>query len=395
MTMLATRKDLGNFLNLLNLKGEGVELGVDTGEYSRLILTYWQGSKLHLVDAWEQQDRLIYNDGANHHDPDEFLRRYEQTHKKFLNNPRVKIHKKFSEEAAKQFDDNSLDFIYFDANHSFTATYEDICNWSKKVKDNGVLCGHDYTNSYAFDSMWFGVKYAVDRWAKENNYQVYVTWENNDFQSWYIFKNRTNLSNKKILLLSGDTRITQVTEKVIKNHQAFADSVGCDYRFCTENKCNDRAYQWNKIKWISENQNNYDWVIWVDADVVFMHSRDSILNHINDRFDFISAIYNTGNAGDCVNAGIMLLQSTNECKDLIDLTWNLSPDTKHRYPHEEKALMDGFQPLLRPSTFLCSMDIFNNHPGPWYKHNASHYHITSYHKNRDAIMLDFLNMSEL
>ncbi len=390
MTILSSRKDLGVFLNSLNLKNEGVELGVNTGEFSRIILSHWEGSKLHLVDAWEKQDNLIYNDLCNHGSQDHYISCYQQTCEKFKNNNRVKIYRNYSEHAVTEFKDKSLDFVYLDANHSFKATYEDICRWNEKVKDGGILSGHDYVNGYFHNSVWFGSKYAVDKWAAENGYQVYFTWEDGMFPSWYIFKNKTDLSNKKILLLSGHTGSSDLLEKIKKNHKAYANKVGCDYIFENENHCIHRHHQWNKLKWIKKHQDNYDWIIWVDADVVFMNDKNSIITHINDQFDFISAIYHTN----IVNSGLLIVGSTPEAKELMDLSWELSEDTRCGYPHEEKALTQAFKPFHRSRTFLCAMDVFNNHPGPWYKENAPQYHITSYHRNRDAIVYDFLSMSE-
>lgn len=391
MSMLPSRRDLGIFLNSLGLCGEGVELGVNYGEFSRVILNHWKGSKLHLIDAWEKQDNLVYNDLCNNNTQDQYNECYRQTFNRFSNNKKVQIHKKYSTEALDSFEDQSLDFIYLDANHSFKATYEDLSNWSKKVKPNGLLSGHDYINCYAHNSVWFGCKYAVDKWAEENGFPVYTSWEDNDFPSWFIFNNKTDLTNKKILLLSGHTGTHDLVNKLEINHRKFADAVGCDYIFERENHCFDRSHQWNKIKWIQKYQNDYDWIVWVDADVVFMHTRNNVLTHINDRFDFIAAVYHTN----IINAGVMIMQSTQECKDFIDLTWETAGPTKYHYPHEERVLTDTFQPFLRGATFGCGMDILNNHPGPWYKHDAPHYHITSYHKNRDAIIHDFLEMSKI
>lgn len=391
MTMLPTRRDLGLVLNSLNLLGEGIELGVNAGEFSRLILNHWKGKKLHLIDAWEQQDHLIYNDLCNHSSQDHYTYCYEQTFKRFNNNSQVEIHRNYSHEALLKFKDESLDFIYLDANHSFQATYEDLSAWSKKVQPNGFLSGHDYVNGYIHGSVWFGSKYAVDKWAQENKYPVYTSWEDNDFPSWFIFKNKTEISNKKVLLLSGHTGSHALLNKLETNHKAFADAVGCDYVFEKENHCYDRHHQWNKIKWIRKYMDEYDWVIWVDADVVFMHTRKNILTHINDRFDFISAIYHTN----IVNSGVMLIQTTTESKNFMDLVWDSAGNTKCNYPHEERVLTDVFQPFIRGASFGCGMDIINNHPGLWYKPDASHFHVTSYHKNRDAIMLDLLELSEL
>lgn len=47
-------------------------------------------------------------------------------------------------EACAMFEDNSLDFVFLDADHSYSAIRNDILNWFPKVKVGGILAGHDY-----------------------------------------------------------------------------------------------------------------------------------------------------------------------------------------------------------------------------------------------------------
>ncbi len=49
-----------------------------------------------------------------------------------------------SVEAAKQFDDESVDFCFIDADHTEKAVREDITVWLPKVRPGGLLAGHDY-----------------------------------------------------------------------------------------------------------------------------------------------------------------------------------------------------------------------------------------------------------
>jgi len=49
-----------------------------------------------------------------------------------------------SVEASKTFENRSLDFVYIDADHSYEAVTEDIHAWFSKIKQNGLIGGHDY-----------------------------------------------------------------------------------------------------------------------------------------------------------------------------------------------------------------------------------------------------------
>jgi hypothetical protein len=62
-------------------------------------------------------------------------------------------------EAAKKFKDKSLDFVFIDASHEYEDIKNDIIAWYPKIKEGGVLAGHDF---YVEGYDWYpGVKKAV------------------------------------------------------------------------------------------------------------------------------------------------------------------------------------------------------------------------------------------
>lgn len=48
--------------------------------------------------------------------------------------------------ASKMFNGNSLDFVFLDSSHEYNSTLKEIRAWYEKVKDNGILSGHDMTS---------------------------------------------------------------------------------------------------------------------------------------------------------------------------------------------------------------------------------------------------------
>ena len=64
--------------------------------------------------------------------------------------------KMFSDNALGIFDDGSIDMVYIDALHDYDTVFKDIEQWSKKIKPEGFISGHDYTKE------WAGVVQAVD-----------------------------------------------------------------------------------------------------------------------------------------------------------------------------------------------------------------------------------------
>ena len=140
----------------------GVEVGVSWGVNALSILSCWSQIKmLHLVDIYAKTTQ----------------KDIEKIKAKFIDfNDRITWHIGSSVEMAKTFNNESLDFVYIDADHSLKAVTIDLNAWFPKVKRTGIICGHDY---YNFDS----VNLAVNHWAQDNQKDVFYT--NPD---WWIFK---------------------------------------------------------------------------------------------------------------------------------------------------------------------------------------------------------------
>lgn len=143
----------------------GAEIGVEQGIYSEVLLKNNQHLRLYSVDAW-----AAYEGYRDHMTQDEM----DVIHQKAVDRlspykERVKIIKGFSTEAVEDFKDNSLDFVYLDANHEFVNVVNDIAAWEKKVKVGGIIAGHDYikrkTNAYLMH-----VPFAVHGYAEA--YQI-------------------------------------------------------------------------------------------------------------------------------------------------------------------------------------------------------------------------------
>lgn len=64
-----------------------------------------------------------------------------------------------SENASSNFEDNSLDLVFIDADHEYESVKKDILLWHPKIKDDGIIAGHDYSLDPVH---WPGVRKAVD-----------------------------------------------------------------------------------------------------------------------------------------------------------------------------------------------------------------------------------------
>lgn len=117
---------------------KGAEIGVASGINAKSILKELNVEKLYLIDVWDNYVKDGYRGPMKIN--------YNLTLKKFKNDKRVEIIKDFSLNAVKNVKNNSLDFVYIDANHIYKYVYQDIESWFPKVKIGGIIAGHDVFN---------------------------------------------------------------------------------------------------------------------------------------------------------------------------------------------------------------------------------------------------------
>lgn len=184
--ILDSRNKLGFYLNSKYLLGQGVEIGVQSGIFSEIILSTWRGERLYCIDCWEMQDKSIYVDTANttNENHEIFFQQTKNRLQKF--GERAFVIKEKSVVASSVFEDESLDFVYIDGNHKYEAVKDDLYSWYPKVKKGGVFAGHDYLDLFVENHTDFAVKKAVDEFAQKINTRIETTKE--EWPSWFFVK---------------------------------------------------------------------------------------------------------------------------------------------------------------------------------------------------------------
>jgi hypothetical protein len=179
---IKTRNELPSLLN----DGIGVEIGVERGEFSEIILKNSNLKILYSVDSWKEMSDEEYQDINNHNQKKHNQNKAETEQRLSQFGGRSKILCMTSEEASKQFEDNSIDFIYIDANHSYEGCKKDIELWFPKVAEGCVISGHDYIADGIYSEGIFGVQRAVDEFILKYNLKLSSTDE--PWSSWYCIK---------------------------------------------------------------------------------------------------------------------------------------------------------------------------------------------------------------
>ena len=180
------RSQLPVLINYLGLAGMGVEIGVWRGVFSYWLLKNSNLAVLYSVDPWMKYSMSIYDEQINNQSQDAYDESYRascELLKEF--GKRSVIIRKTSREAADQLLETTLDFIYIDANHSYSQCKQDLNIWWSKVRDGGIFAGHDYMDAVLPQGN-YAVKKAVDEFVLEKRQVLSVTKE--DYPSWYIIK---------------------------------------------------------------------------------------------------------------------------------------------------------------------------------------------------------------
>jgi hypothetical protein len=178
------RAEFGHLLNRLGLLGDGVEVGVAAGEFSKTILDVWEGRRLHLIDPWQHLANYVDLTNVSDAAHEELFRSLPQRLASHCD--RYCIHRMLSQQAVESFDDRSLDFVYIDAEHTYEAVQNDVALWYPKVRAGGILAGHDFVDGNLPEGQ-FGVRKAVLEFEQHKHLRVAVTAEN-EWPSWYVIK---------------------------------------------------------------------------------------------------------------------------------------------------------------------------------------------------------------
>ncbi len=140
-------------VNIINNEGykSGAEIGCLEGAMTRHILKGCLGLQVfYAVDLWSWD---AYEGEEGHERLRErwnfptIKKRFDKVACVFPK--RIVVLHGISWEMAEKVEDNSLDFVFIDANHSYECVVKDIKAWTPKLRPGGLLSGHDFSERYS------------------------------------------------------------------------------------------------------------------------------------------------------------------------------------------------------------------------------------------------------
>ena len=139
--------DINGLIDLINFTGlNHTHKMVEVGSFYGASTVIFALSKAN-IDSIEpfscEVSDMVYN--GNHiteEDFKEIANCYDENIKEYNNVNKIKAD---SRKVVENYADNSLDFVYIDANHTYEDIKIDINLWLPKIKKGGWLCGHDFS----------------------------------------------------------------------------------------------------------------------------------------------------------------------------------------------------------------------------------------------------------
>lgn len=135
---------LQKLLEKYSLLNCGAEIGVWKGKTSQHLLHTFPELKLFLVDPYKPLKK--YNARTckfeTLEDGDAMYNRLVKYFHEQFGDRAIWLRKK-SKKAAKEVENKSLDFVFIDGNHAYEYVKQDIELWLPKVREGGIISGHD------------------------------------------------------------------------------------------------------------------------------------------------------------------------------------------------------------------------------------------------------------
>lgn len=123
----------------------GAEIGIAGGQHIKALMENTKIEKIYGVDPFITDSWDMHNFFSVDNDYGGFDGLYKEVCDMLKPyGERVELVRKKSTEAAPDFEDGSLDFVFIDAIHDYENCYNDINYWHNRVRKGGYVMGHDW-----------------------------------------------------------------------------------------------------------------------------------------------------------------------------------------------------------------------------------------------------------
>ncbi|MEM1354506.1 MAG: glycosyltransferase [Planctomycetota bacterium] len=205
----------GHFQRIVKARGLriGAEVGVGFGGHAEHLLAYRGIEKLYGVDSYRHIPGRADPTNLNQAEFNQLRKRVSRRLEHF--GDRFELIRAESKIAAQKIDDQSLDFVYIDADHRYESVLGDLGAWYNKVRVGGIIAGHDYGHTDLP-----GVSQAIDRFFQRLGWNVMVEGDG----VWWVIKQQAPVSYI-IPAYNAEAYLWQAASSVIDDNLAEGDEL--------------------------------------------------------------------------------------------------------------------------------------------------------------------------
>lgn len=251
----------------------GAWLGKSASYMAVEIANSGKNIKFDVVDTWEGSiNEIAHKDSISKLDTtlyDAFLNNISPVNKY------ITPIKGLSENIADLYTDESLDFVFLDASHDYEFIKKDIEKWFPKIKNNGVIAGHDYNEIGTEGVVWDGVVRAVNEYFDKDNIIVRKVHAG----TWIVYKEKINKIKHIYQNIDGWFDFDDIYSEMVKKHNnALFVEIGAAWGKSSSYMAVEIANSKKNIKfdvidkWEDENGSFYE---------KYLNNVNSILKYIN------------------------------------------------------------------------------------------------------------------
>lgn len=186
-----TREEIPTILKLMGLNNSICELGVAKADNFWYMVRHTFPKYALAIDAWSEEVCPYWTQDKH----DQHWKRAQEIERRLRkwNKGDINIIKGDHSVLVDNYEDGFFDYVYIDSDHTYESVKKDIEQWWPKVREGGILAGHDYVNRKLY-----GVIPAVNEFVEANNIEhLYITKEH--IKSWIIYKPEKDvISNESV-----------------------------------------------------------------------------------------------------------------------------------------------------------------------------------------------------
>lgn len=124
-----------------------IEIGARYGESSKTIIQNLVINEYIIIDpytTYEEYNNDGFNNIISRDKEDEIYHNTKNGLRKIHSN--IRFYRTFSNDqnTINSIENNSIDLVFIDGNHSYKYVLEDLENYYPKLKENGIICGDDF-----------------------------------------------------------------------------------------------------------------------------------------------------------------------------------------------------------------------------------------------------------